>query len=103
MTTRGRAYVRSVAVGVPAGFSQPDFICRRELHLSVIRWCGVVWPGDAVRPQSLDPYGVWFVQGIFRARFMRRESHMHGVLNEVYCKKISEMGVIFRDESNDGN
>ena len=32
-----------------------------------------------------------------------KESRMHGVLNKVYLKTFSEMGVTFRDESNDGN
>ena len=39
--------------------------------------------------------------------FLKRESRMHGVLNEVYlkyiCKTFSVMDVTFRDESNDGN
>ena len=38
------------------------------------------------------------------AHFPREKSCMHGVLNEVYLqKKILEMNIIFRDESNDSN
>ena len=33
---------------------------------------------------------------------LRKESRMEGLMKFI-CKKILEMGIIFRDESNDGN
>ena len=43
------------------------------------------------------------VFGFLPARFPRRESRMHGVLNEVYLQIFSEIGVTFLDEFNVGN
>ena len=38
---------------------------------------------------------VWLIQGFFRARFPRRESHMHGGLNEVNLQNLFRDGCNF--------
>ena len=40
---------------------------------------------------------VWFLQWILRARFLKKKSRMHEVLNEVYLQKNFGMGITFRN------
>ena len=74
---------------------------RFEIELGGILNCGwEIWGRTAV---CLCLCALLAVLGKIRARFSKKKSRMHGVLNEVYLQNFSRMGVTFRDESNDGN
>ena len=64
-----------------------------------------VCTADYIRPSN-GPHPLYRKSGLFgspSAHKPRKESHMYGVLNEVYLQNLFRIDIIFRDESNNGN